>query len=332
MPEEEPAETTPLAKTDVGKKYGRSWEMEPEKGWLKGMEEYDLNQKIKEAKGTDLWRIRSAEVEEEYGDSKSQSWKDRESMRRVFGYEPIDYREKGVSFEDERKRKIEGSLSNLAAVEGWNWLGSPDGRAYFERDPVTGGYKINANVDPDEALARLADVIARRSEPGISSTQFYHYTERGDWKKYMQNIQNPPSGMTKDDAIAKWRDEVVFPYLKDEISKKGVIGKEGEESGPYQYGGDQALDTLLTAIGGPWSAAAEVWSTVKQGGPMPPMTEKAFQQKWHDSASFRMSLRNAGIGGPDAWEMYKSKVLSTAPDWAFADKTNPYKEFKDKYK
>jgi hypothetical protein len=62
------------------------------------------------------------------------------------------------------------------------------------------------------------------------------------------------------------------------------------------------------------------------------MTEKAFQQKWNDSASFRVSLRNAGIQGPNAWELYKTKVLSTAPDWAFAEKENPYKEFQEKYR
>jgi hypothetical protein len=337
VPQEEPALPTPLAKTDVGKKYGRSWESEPGKGWLQGMEEYDLGMA---GRKTYQEEIKWAEdyVDNRFPDLSAQQ-KYNKVLEILKGYRPIDYRDKGASFEDERKRRIEGSLSNLSAVEGGNWLRSPDGRAFFTQDPVNGGYKINEGVDPDEALARLADVVAKRSEPGISSTQFYHYTERGDWKKYMQDIQNPPEGMTKDEAVAKWRDEVIFPYLKDEITKKGFVGKEGaEEEGPYQYGGSQVGDVFLSTMGGPWTAIAEVWSTAKQGGPLPPMTEKAFQQKWNDSASFRVFNRNLGIEGPQAWEMYKEKVLSTAPDWAWADKKNPYrktggiKEFQNKYK
>ena len=203
--------------------------------WLSQSEDIAMNPEIRRAKETDLWRMRSAEVEEEYGNSKTQAWKDGETMRRVFGYAPIDYRDKGSKFDEDKKKRVEGSLGNLAAVEGGQWLGTPDGKAFFELDPVSGGYKLAKGADQDEALARLADVIARRSEPGVSRTQFYYYTERGDWKKYMNEIQKPPKGMTKDQAIAKWRDEVILPYLRDEMSKKGAIASQGEEEGGGIY-------------------------------------------------------------------------------------------------
>jgi len=293
MPEKTAAKEEPLVKSLS--KYGEGLPA----GWLAESEMIAMQPEIAKAKETDVFKMRRAEAAKEHPEMSS-SQLDWEATRRTFGWPPIDYRDKGANYEDERKKKIEGSLSNLVGVEGGNWLGTPDGRAYFDRDP-NGGYAVKEGSNVDEGLAKLADVIARRSEPGVSRTQFYHFTERGDWKKYMDNIQNPPEGMTKEDAIARWRDEVIIPYLRDELSTKGVIGKEEPAKGADLGAVGDTL-SFMTPLG----PIKEVVSGVKSGFNMP-TTEKDFLEKYNSSAQFRQTMRLAGVGDWLAYKKYANQ-------------------------
>jgi len=326
---------TALLDSAPGKKFGpagRSWEGDMPEAWGKDMEDYDVDKKIREAKETDQWRMRSDEVEEEYGNTKPQAWKDRETMRRVFGYEPIDYREKGGSFDEDMKRKTAGSLSNLVRTEMGEMWGSPKGKQYFTFDATTGSYKINDPAKADEALAFVSDIVARRSEPGVSSTQFAQYTDRDDWKKYMADISNPPQGMTKEQAIAKWRDEVIFPYLKQEFTEKGVIA--AEDAAAQAKGADLNWQRLGDALGNIFGGPLEKmdWATKP-----PPKDEKTFNEYWKKYGSFRETVRMSvniyggqiDSNGSNAWQEYRNRVI---PGFEMSRRANPSLEVLDRFR
>lgn len=170
-------------------------------------------------------------IEDMLGGSAEKKWS--RWMQGVHGWAPIDYSSGGRERED-KEREEEGTLTKHIRKYMANFLQTPAGKQLFTLDMEKGGYVLNPNVNPDEALAKAAFYVAQRGETG--QNLFRKYTDRADWAGMMDAIAKANPGTDKDRAINEWMSKVILPNLKKEMSDQGFISAEKETGNRFTPG------------------------------------------------------------------------------------------------